>query len=99
MYVTLYQWRIKTGKEKQFSEAWTKLTQQLQATVPGLSGRLHKTPQGSFLATIDWPSLQAWESQDAKNIDFSLQQQLMDSIEDVESVIPMEVVSEIGPRS
>ncbi len=95
MYVTLYQWLVKDGKENRFIEAWTTLTQQLQAQVPALSGKLHKTQQGSYVAIINWPSQQVWETQKPNNIDLLIQKQLMDTVEEVESVIAMQVVKDL----
>ena len=95
MFVTFYQWRIKMGKQEQFIRAWTEMTENLKSETPQLSALLGQTPQGSFIATVYWPNQQAWEGQNVKNIDTLLQSLLMDSIEEVESVIPIQVIKEI----
>jgi len=95
VFLTIYQWRIKPGKEEQFIDTWTAMTVSLKTKIPELTACLGRTPQQSLLAMVRWPSQKAWESQDAKNIDIFLQNKLLECIEDVENVIPLEMIEEI----
>lgn len=98
MYITLYQWQLKPGKEQQFIEAWTRLTTQLQNTTPQVSAKLLKTLQGEWVALIEWPSQKEWESQTNENIDLLAQQSLMECVQELQNLVPMEVVRNLKPR-
>jgi len=95
VFVTFYQWRIKSDKQEQFIHAWTEMTKHLQQDTPQLTAFLGQTPQGTFIGSVFWPSQQAWESQNTQNIDVFLQNRLMDAIEEVENVIPIQVIKNI----
>ncbi len=99
MYVVYYQWQIKPGKETQFIEAWTRLTEALQQKTPKVAGKLLKTLQEEYIALIEWPSQKDWESQTTENIDLSIQTQLMDCVENMVSVIPLQCLKEVKPTS
>lgn len=99
MYITLYQWQLKPGKEQQFIEAWTRLTTQLQNTAPQVSAKLLKTLQGEWVALIEWPSQKEWESQTNENIDLLAQQSLMECVQELQNLVPMEVIKHLKPRS
>jgi heme-degrading monooxygenase HmoA len=99
MYLTLYQWKVKPGKESQFIQAWARLTEHLQLKTPSLSGSLHKTIQGSYVALIEWPSQKDWEHQSSVSIDLSLQKEMMETVEDIEALFAMERVKTITAKS
>ena len=98
MYITLYQWQLKPGKEQQFIEAWTRLTTRLQNTAPQVSAKLLKTLQGEWVALIEWPSQKEWESQTNENIDLLAQKSLMECVQELQNLVPMEVVKNLKPR-
>ena len=99
MFVTAYQWKIKAGKEAQFVEAWTRLTQSIQGSVPKLSAKLHRTIEGGLVGIVEWPSQEIWQSQTSKTIDLSLQKALMDTVENVESLFAMETIKVVPSLS
>jgi hypothetical protein len=99
MYVTLYQWDVKSGQEQQFIDAWTKVTRHLQSNMPKLSGKLLKSLQGAYIGMVEWPSKEAWEAQTPDTIGLLLQQKLMDTVENVDSLFVMEQIKAINPLS
>ena len=57
-FVVLYRWRLKAGKEQQFRDAWTQITQSLLAR--GSQGsRLHQADDGLWYSYAQWPSASA----------------------------------------
>jgi quinol monooxygenase YgiN len=64
-FAVIYRWRLKTGAEAQFVAGWTRLTHAIRAERGGLGSRLHRLPDGSWLAYAQWPSRDAWEQAQA----------------------------------
>ncbi|MGH8539063.1 MAG: antibiotic biosynthesis monooxygenase, partial [Stenotrophobium sp.] len=59
-FAVIYQWRLKSGMEARFREAWESLTKSLiQRGARG--SRLHTTDYGSWVAYAQWPDRQTWE--------------------------------------
>ena len=58
-FAVIYRWRLKAGMETQFIEAWSRMTELYVAHRGGLGSRLHKGPDGIWVAYAQWPSAQA----------------------------------------
>lgn len=58
-FAVIYRWRLKVGLEAQFVEAWSRITQLYVAHRGGLGSRLHKGPDGIWVAYAQWPNAQA----------------------------------------
>ncbi|MBT0963675.1 antibiotic biosynthesis monooxygenase family protein [Denitromonas iodatirespirans] len=61
MYVVVYWWRVKPGKEAQFREAWRRGTRQIARIYGGLGSRLHQERDGRFVAIAEWPDEATWQ--------------------------------------
>lgn len=61
MFVALYRWRLKPGKEEQFREAWSQVTLAIRERCGSLGSRLHRCEDGSWVAYAQWPSKDLWE--------------------------------------
>ncbi len=61
MYVVVYWWRVKAGKEEQFRDAWRRGTRQIARLYGGLGSRLHRAPDGRFVAIAEWPDRETWQ--------------------------------------
>lgn len=55
-FAVIYRWRLKTGMEAQFVEAWSRITELYVAHRGGLGSRLHKGPDGIWYGYAQWPS-------------------------------------------
>ena len=55
-FTILYRWRLKKGKEEQFAEAWTAVTEHYRRTAGSLGSRLHRGSDGIWYAYAQWPS-------------------------------------------
>lgn len=61
MFVVVYWWRVKPGKEAQFRDAWRRGTRQIVDIYGGLGSRLHQERDGRFVAIAEWPDEAAWQ--------------------------------------
>jgi len=60
MFVVLYRWRIRSGKEKQLREAWVSATKKIMVRYGALGSRLHLAEDGSWVAYAQWPDKERW---------------------------------------
>lgn len=61
MFVVVYWWRVKPGKEAQFRDAWRRGTREIARIYGGWGSRLHREADGRFVAMAEWPDRAAWE--------------------------------------
>ena len=58
-FAVLYRWHLKPGKEQQFIEAWSKVSERLLKDRGSLGSRLHRGSDGIWYSYAQWPSAQA----------------------------------------
>jgi hypothetical protein len=56
MFIVLYRWRIKVGKEAQFIEGWSEVTEYFRQNWDSLGSRLHHGSDGLFYGYAQWKS-------------------------------------------
>lgn len=61
IFVAIYRWKIKSGKEELFKSAWAKMTKLILENCGSLGSRLHLGEDGIWYAYAQWPSKEAWE--------------------------------------
>ena len=61
MFIALYRWKLKSGKEDQFREAWSQVTVAIREKSGSLGSRLHRSEDGTWVAYAQWPSKEAWQ--------------------------------------
>jgi hypothetical protein len=61
-FAVLYRWHLKPGKEKQFIEAWSRISDRLLSDRGSLGSRLHRGSDGIWYSYAQWPSSEARES-------------------------------------
>jgi hypothetical protein len=61
MFVVVYWWRSKPGKEEQFREGWRRGTQQIRRIYGSYGSRLHVAPDGRFIGVAEWPDRETWK--------------------------------------
>jgi hypothetical protein len=57
----LYRWRLHSGSEDAFVQAWSRVSDLLLKRHGSLGSRLHKGPEGVWYSYAQWPSAQARE--------------------------------------
>jgi heme-degrading monooxygenase HmoA len=69
MFVAVYWWRVKPGKEAQFREAWRRGTAAITRIYGSYGSRLHRTGDGCFVGYAEWPDYTTWKKAfDAKMV-------------------------------
>jgi heme-degrading monooxygenase HmoA len=59
MFVALYRWKIHAGREEEFIEAWSRISDLLLKERGSLGSRLHRGSDGLWYSYAQWPSAQA----------------------------------------
>jgi heme-degrading monooxygenase HmoA len=62
MFVAVYAWRVKPGKEEQFREAWRRGTRAITRIYGSFGSRLHRDADGRFIGYAEWPDQATWAS-------------------------------------
>jgi hypothetical protein len=68
MIAMLYQWRLVSGKEEQFSKAWAIVTARLKEQ-GSFGSALFAGPDGTVFAIARWPDLETRQASSAKRAD------------------------------
>jgi heme-degrading monooxygenase HmoA len=63
-FCIIYQWKLRPGKEREFMQAWERLTQEIREIGGGRGSRLHRSADGTWVAYAQWPSERAWKESD-----------------------------------
>lgn len=61
MFVAMYRWRVKPGKDEQFIRAWTNGTRSITKVYQSFGSRLHRADDGAYIGYAEWPSREAWQ--------------------------------------
>ena len=61
MFVAVYWWRVKPGKEEQFRAAWRRGTELITAKYGSYGSRLHRNHDGRFVGYAQWPDYETWK--------------------------------------
>ena len=57
----IYRWRIRSGMEERFQQAWEVVTKSLTEEREALGSRLHRAEDDTWIAYAQWPTKSAWE--------------------------------------
>ncbi|GEM_PF-379132 len=61
MFIAIYRWKLKKGKEDQFRKAWSEVTLALRQHYGSFGSRLHRAEDGTWVAYAQWPSKESWQ--------------------------------------
>ncbi|MCU7553204.1 antibiotic biosynthesis monooxygenase [Alteromonas sp. ASW11-19] len=62
MYIVMFRFVVKPGKEAQFLAAWPTTTQGIYLFKGSLGSRLHRNKNGEFIAYAQWPDEATWQA-------------------------------------
>jgi hypothetical protein len=62
MFLAVYAWRAKPGKEDQFREAWRRGTLAITARYASFGSRLCRDADGRFIGVAEWPNEASWRA-------------------------------------
>lgn len=95
MFIAVYRWKIKEGKEAEFQEAWLTLTKAIYEKRGSLGSRLHKAEDGTWLGYAQWGSKAIYDTAFAQGSADPQTSALMTAcIESSQSPLFLEVVSD-----
>ena len=62
MFLVIYEWSVKPGKEALFEEAWRRGTVAITLTYGTYGSRLGRTSDGRFVGFAEWPDEARWRA-------------------------------------
>jgi hypothetical protein len=62
VFLAIYEWRAKPGKEAQFREAWRRGTAAIVRKYASYGSRLCQTADGRFVGVAEWPDEASWRA-------------------------------------
>ncbi len=60
MFVVIYRWKLRTGREERFVEAWSAMTRSIRDQCGSFGSRLHASSDGTWVAYAQWPDEKTW---------------------------------------
>lgn len=93
MFVAVYRWQVKAGKEAQFVEGWERVTRAIYASCGSYGSRLHRCQDGSWLAYARWPDAATREA--CEHGDSEGSQMMREAVEESFEEVLGEVVSDL----
>lgn len=98
-FAVIYRWRVRSGMEASFVEAWEFVTRAIRDQRGGLGSCLHRADDGTWVAYARWPSRDAWERSQAEDSPDPAASDIMrDSIEESFDPIPLGPVRDLLAR-
>jgi heme-degrading monooxygenase HmoA len=70
MFVAVYWWRVKPGKEEQFRTAWVRGSKAIRDKFGSRGARLHLAADGRFIVYAQWPDEAAWRRAREQHFDY-----------------------------
>ncbi|ODT87301.1 antibiotic biosynthesis monooxygenase [Phenylobacterium sp. SCN 70-31] len=62
MFLVLYEWRARPGKEAQFEDAWRRGTLAITRKYGSYGSRLGRTQDGRYVGAAEWPDEATWQA-------------------------------------
>lgn len=95
MFVVVYSFRVKPGREAVFVEAWEKRTGEIASACGGWGSRLHRNEDGGFIAYAQWPDRSTWENFSTGSITSSAGKAMSDALESMSVVYKLDLVRDL----
>lgn len=104
MFVAVYWWRVKPGKEEQFRKAWRRGTELIARIYGSYGSRLHRDRDGRFVGYAEWPDEKTWQKAFDNKMAYDepeTRAAFVDAIADVPEgpVFTMTVTDDLLPRA
>lgn len=88
MFIVLYRWRLKSGTEDRFRDAWAEVTSKYLREFDSRGSRLHRGSDGIYYAYAQWKSAgdreRAFEEADTKQAFLIMRECIAESMDPVE---------------
>ena len=99
MFIAVYRWKLKEGREQIFREGWRRRTEEIYRRCGSLGSRLHRAEDGTWVAYAQWPDRRTWE--DASRVtaaDTDAVKLIRESVEMSHPALLMEVADDLLRR-
>ncbi|WP_140630513.1 antibiotic biosynthesis monooxygenase family protein [Methylibium rhizosphaerae] len=94
-FAVLYRWRLHEGKEQQFIQAWSRVSERLLAERGSLGSRLHRGADGWWYSYAQWPSAEAREQAFAQaSVDPGATRQMREAVAESLPELVLEAISD-----
>ena len=60
MFIVIYRWKLKKGRDSEFKEAWRRATKAIYAEKGSLGSQLMYATDGTYYAVARWPNRDLW---------------------------------------
>jgi hypothetical protein len=101
MFLVIYRWHVRLGKEDQFQSAWHRGTIAITRKFGSFGSRLGRTEDGAFVGVAEWPSEESWRSamaQGMRHDDAEAHQLFVDAMDGGESVMTLTLLDDLTAR-
>lgn len=96
MFIALYRWKVKEGREQDFREGWRQRTEEIYRQAGSLGSRLHQAEDGTWVAYAQWPDRQTYDAaQGVPVIDAGARTMFRESIEESYPDVYMNVTDDL----
>jgi hypothetical protein len=96
MFIALYRWKVKEGREKDFQEGWRRRTEEIYRHCDSLGSRLHRAEDGVWVAYAQWPDRRTYDAaQSIPVTDVEARALFRESLEESYPDIYMNVVDDL----
>lgn len=62
MFVVIYRWKLKQGREAEFRQAWREATEAIYTKCGSLGSQLMEGNDGTYYAVAGWPIRDLWSN-------------------------------------
>ena len=95
MFCAVYRFNVRPGLEEQLEDSWAKLTDLIYEHEGSLGSRLHRTPDGVYIAYAQWPARETWENASSLPPEADpVRRAMREACESIETVYELEVVDD-----
>ncbi len=94
MFVMLYRWKLRLGKEEQFVEAWSEITDYFRREFDSLGSRLHRGDDGLYYAFAQWKSAEDREKAFAESEEIEANKRMREAIEERLPPVHLEIMAD-----
>ena len=95
MFVVMYRWRLKSGKEESFREGWERITRLAYARCGSAGSALLTGDDGVWCAVARWPSREAREACFAQALDDEASAMMREAVAERLPDIEMDMVLDL----
>jgi hypothetical protein len=103
MFLVLYEWRAKPGKEQLFEEAWRRGTRAITRCYGSFGSRLCRAADGRYVGAAEWPDETSWRAAMAVGMihdDLEARRMLQEAVQDGGApILTLTVLDDLVVRS